>query len=794
MTFVPTDQQHQWPPHPLLIPELRDPITETLTFRDFVACARVSRLWHHVFTPYVWHTLAGSKRFPDDFSRQGRHVRALVEVHTAQADILLDRMREHCLYLESVQLTWHGFYEDQFEMFFLGIKPEIRGIEGRPVPVVRPKPANLRQPKAVSGTEAGTTISSQKEALALPNSRSEGSNSSVESRATSSPSPPELIQQQGTRRVPVERDLVRMKLSPESLSVIARAAGRAIPKTEAKKVIIIRSSAKDEDDDSHPNDSEHRSKDTSIVQGSSPTNKVRLPDLPGTIPDNPNAFLSNTLHTLVLQVHHETIVAILLWLTRAGLQGRLQGLRRFEISAHESMSIMTSKGKRYVPVSTLTSSANPIHAGVLHDFWAVFPGLEICAVQASQITDDQTEISSRSMSLLPQGSGPVTTSSGTNSSRAMTTQEAYQIKRGHIARCGRHPGYLSEVVSTLAVIHRLTTQDPSLGISGVTQLQLKNCISTSSFSTLLSRVPQLTHLTVQRLESPEQLEALRSLCPKLSHFSYMGSPPERGTTIVTGFQWGKFFKAMASTLESLVLKNVLVEDQDLRILSLACSRTLRILSYTPGNVTGCSWKGAKAVLENCRALESCTLCCYGPVDGLFLPDAEFLTLLLDEGIPQEEEEAGRNNKWACRDTLHTLCLYDLIQYNTESNHKLFDRLSSLRRIRALTITGRGLSLEALLGPQSLRGGAVLPGSGTSSSSSSSSPEELEVLEPAQSLYPFLESIDLPRLTKRLTPEDLLALLRALPRLRWIDVGGGYEVDTLIWLETERRDLLTTFLR
>lgn len=787
MTLVQTDQHQSWPPHPFLIPELRDPITETLTFRDFVVCSRVCRLWHHVFTPYVWHTLSGSKRFPDDFIRQGRHVRALVEVSTAQADMLLDRMREHCLYLESVQLTWHGFYEDQFEMFFLGIKPEIKGREGRLTPVVRPKPANLRQPNAISGAEAGTTTTTttvQKEVFALPNSRSETSSSSSETGTTSSPSPPAQIRQQVTRRAPLEKDLVRTKLSPEALSVIARAAGRAIPKTEPKKVPIDRPRTMDHGEDSHQNDSGHGSENTMTVQGSSSGDtKQRLPDLPGTIPDTPNAFLSNTLHTLILQVHHETIVAILLWLTRAGLQGRLQNLRCFEISAHESMSIMTSKGKRYVPIPSSTSSANLLHAGVLHDFWAVFPGLETCAIHAVQITDDQTEIpQNRSTSLSPpQGFGPTTTS-GTNYSRALTTQEAYQIKRGHIARCGRHPSYLSEVVSTLAVIHRLTIQDPSLGISAVTQLQLKDCSSTSSFSTLLSRVPHLTHLTVQKLQSSEQLGVLPELCPQLSHFSYMGPPPERGTTPMT-FQWAKFFKAMASTLESLVLKNVLIMDQDLRILSIVCSHTLRILSINQGNTAGCSWKGAKAVLENCRVLESCTLSCYGPVDGLFVPDTELLTLLEEEGI-QVEQEVGGNSKWSCRETLQTLCLYGLILYNAETNHKLYERLSTLGRIRALTITGRGVSLEALLGPQSLAG-SVVP--------DSSSPEEIEVI-PAQSLYPFLESIDLPRLTKRLTSGDLLALLRALPRLKWMDVGGGYEVEALIWLETARRDLLTTFLR
>ncbi|KAG0038359.1 hypothetical protein BGZ82_000392 [Podila clonocystis] len=789
MSLVHTDHHHHpWPPHPFLIPELRDPLTETLTFRDFVACSRVCRLWHHVFNTYVWHTLSGSKRFPDDFTRQGRHVRALVDVSTTQADLLLDRMREHCLFLESVQLTWHGFYEDQFEMFFLGIKPEIKGRVGRPTPVVRPKPTNLRQPKATSGAEAGTTtMTSQKEAPAFPKSRSEATNPSPETGTTSSPSPPEQIQQQVTRRVPMEKDLVRTKLPPEALSVIARAAGRVIPKTEPKRAKIYRPRTMDHKEDSHHNDSEHGSGNTMIVLGSSADTTQRLPDLPGTIPDAPNGYLSNTLHTLILQVHHETIVAILLWLTRAGLQGQLQSLRRFKISAHESMSIMTSKGKRYVPVSTSTSSENLIHAGVLHDFWAVFPGLETCAVQAVHITDDQMEIPSRSTLILPpQGSGsPTTTSSGANSSRAMTTQEAYQVKRGHIARCGRHPGYLSEVISTLAVIHRLTTQDPSLGISGVTRLTLTDCFSTSSFSTLLSRVPHLTHLTVQRLQSPEQLEILPALCPQLSHFSYMGLPPERGTAIVVGFRWGTFFKAMASTLESLVLKNVLVDDQDLRVLSLTCSHKLRFLSFNQGNVTGCTWKGAKAVLENCRVLESCTMCCYGPVDGLFAPDAEFLALLEEEGVQEEEEKVRGNNMWACHKTLQKLCLHDLILYNAESNRKLFERLCTLRQIRELTITGRGVSLEALIGPQSLgEGGSVQLGS--------TLPEELEEVAAAQPLYPFLESVDLPR-PKRLTPGDMLALLKALPRLRRMDVGGGYEVEALIWLQTERRDLLATFL-
>lgn len=582
----------------------------------------------------------------------------------------------------------------------------------------------------------------------------------------------------------MEKDLVRTKLSPDALSVIARAAGRTIPKIEPKKVPSERHRA----DDALQNNAEHGSVDTLIVQGTA-TDKARLPSLPGTIPDSPNGFLSNTLHTLILQVHHETIVAILLWLTRAGLQGRLQGLRQFEISAHESMSIMTSKGKRYVPVPASTAS-NQVHAGVLHDFWAVFPGLEVCALHAVQITDDQTEISNNSSR--SQGSPKPTTTGlgGANTSGALTTQQAYQIKRGHIARCGRHPGYLSEVVSTLATIHRLTSQDPSLGISTITQLHLKECDSLSSFRTLLSRLPHLAHLTVQRLQSSEQLQVLTELCPKLSHFSYMGQP-ERGPTTV--LEWGAFFKATASTLQELFLQNVQVTDQDLRILARRCGATLRVLSVVQGsNTTACSWQGTKAVLENCRVLESCTLSCYGPVDGLFVHDPEFEAVQEDEEEEEEKETgvAQGIKAWACRETLQTLCLYGLVFYNAATNHRLFERLCTLRRLRVLTITGRGMSLEALLGPQRLVGSASVEGASHALEAHTTA----TTTPSTRSMYPCLESIDLPRLTKRLTSEDLLALLQALPRLRWMDVGGAYEVEALIWLETERRDLLTTFSR
>lgn len=601
-----------------------------------------------------------------------------------------------------------------------------------------------------------------------------------------------MIQQQVAMRArpAMEKDLVRTKLSPDALSVIARAAGRTIPKIEPKKPMRRHRAT---DQDAHQSDAEHGSADTLTVQGTS-TDRARLPDLPGTIPESPNGFLSNTLHTLILQVHHETIVAILLWLTRAGLQGRLQGLRQFEISAHESMSIMTSKGKRYVPVPASIAS-NQVHAGVLHDFWAVFPSLEVCSVLAVQITDDQTEIPNKSSQ--PRRSPELTATagpSGANSSGAMTIQQAYQIKRGHIARCGRHPGYLSEVVSALATIHRLTSQDPSLGISTVTQLHLKECDSLSSFRTLLSRLPHLTHLTVQWLQSSKQLQTLTELCPKLCHFSYMGQP-ERGPTTV--LEWGAFFKATASTLQELILKNVQVTDQNLRVLARRCGGTLRVLSVVQGsNTTACSWQGTKAVLENCRVLESCTLSCYGPVDGLFVHDPEFEALQEDGEVEdndeeEEEEEVTRGSKvWACRETLQTLCLYGLVLYNAATNHRLFERLSTLRRLRVLTITGRGVSLEALLGPQSLVGMAsVEPGVSHALEAPTTT-----TTTTTKSMYPCLESIDLPQLTKRLTTEDLLALLQALPRLRWMDVGGAYEMEALIWMETERRDLLTKFAR
>ncbi|KAG0347184.1 hypothetical protein BG004_008282 [Podila humilis] len=791
---------HQWPPHPLLIPELRDPITATLALQEFVACARVCRLWHFVFTPYVWHTIRGSKHLPNDFTRQGKHVRALIEVSTAQADLLLDRMRENCLHLESIQLSWHAFYEDQFEMFFLGIKPRMQRQQlGSPPRLSSPSPQQLKAKPNLALLESNSsTITSIPNNRAVQNTE-DGSEPMSVSDHPEAATRLQVVEESKPQTIATasEKALVRAKLAPDALSIISRAAGRSSLIPELKKVTKPR--AVDHQDG-------HQRISCQPTRPAVPHNtRVLLPELPGTIPESvPNGFLASSVHTLILQVHHETILSILLWFTRAGLQGQLQGLKRFELSGHETMSIMTSKGKRFIPVSAANTGPINVHAGILHDLWAVLPCLETCSIHGTVITGDLDEVGKVSSD---QGSGSnpgsgsgsssaqdleTETSSGTNPKQTISAQEALRIKRGQIARSGRHPGYLSEVVSNLTVICRLIAAEPDLGISTLTTLHLNELETLASFRALFKRLPYLTHLRLNKVGDPRFLALLPNLCPRLRHFSYFGQS-KRGHA-ATGFEWQPFFKVMmATTLQEVVLKNVYVTDQDLRTLAITGAGTLRVLLVQGGDNSGCTWKGAKAVLENSRVLQRCTLACYGPVDELFAHDPEFSALMVEQGVEEEVLPRGQSRWWACRKTLETLCLYGLVLYNPETNLKLFEQICTLREMKSFTITGRGVSLEALLGPQTqieVEETSESPAVGAESSSSS----RRMGASMATSLYPKLETIDLPRLAKKLTSKDLLEILKALPSLQWFDVGGAYEMEALIWLETVRSDLTSTFVR
>ncbi|KAF9425350.1 protein disulfide-isomerase precursor [Podila epigama] len=838
-----------------------------------------------------------SKHFPTDFSRQGRHVRALVEVTTHQANELLERMREHCLHLEFVQLSCHSFYEDHFEMFFLGIQNTPPVTVQRTATVTRPRitttiltttstaianstatTTTTTTTASASTTTAAADIKTPKAPSILPkptNLRSNIKKQSTSPQPLLTPISPITtiaantatatgVTTSSTTVAVVEKDLVRAKLCPEALNLIARAAGRAAPKQKQPKKpheenIIQRDNPQSLD---HPSStqSSNSTHAHSVLDHSGHCrrrDRIAVPRLPpvaaGTIPEcRPNGFLSDSIHTLILQVHHETILAILLWLTRAGLQGRLQGLRRFEIKGHDSMSVMTSKGQRFVPLTasapTTTSTAaaaastNMIHAGVLRDFWAVFPGLESCSIRSVLITDDQTPVSSKD-NYAANGNNLLINNSRSpfilpckvqvpHATTMMTTEDAYRIKRGQIARSGHHPGYLSEVVSTLAVIHRLIASDPSLGISSLTKLQLAEWDSLSSFQTLFTTLPYLTHLTLRKCDGAS-LNALPTLCPRLVSFAYGAFLSS--STILTGFpgtarlndilfagnstshhrlmepdvRWTPFFNAMASRLQEIVLMSANIMDADVKLLALVGSNTLRSLTVSTTNVS-ISWRAAKAVLEHCSVLENCSMTCCGPAMLLFRHDPEFELLYNHHQQQQQQQqqqqpegqgdsEAGHRNEdtpWACHQTLKVLHLAGLHSCNEETNMRLFKKISTLPKMRELRITGTGITVVTLLGPQD--DGAHAPhGVGSDSGEEGETTHILQAIngkQESQVLYPHLEKVELPYLTKKLGLKELFMLLKAIPRLRRLDIGGAYEIEALVWIEAKRPDLITDAMR
>lgn len=293
-------------------------------------------------------------------------------------------------------------------------------------------------------------------------------------------------------------------------------------------------------------------------------------------------------------------------------------------------------------------------------------------------------------------------------------------------------------------------------------------------------------------------------------------------------------------LKELILLNANLRDEDMRILVGYGHDRIRVLRIK--GKTRSTWHGARMVLENCSRLEECTLTCYGPVDDLFSNFGHPAVLFhssttavaseeeseLGEGKGQQEPEPPQGIdrqvplEWSSNDTLRSLCLIGMVLYNDEVNRQLFTRLKKLHHLRGLTIAGRGMTLEGLLGEnlrvlaledERLAQGELDAYRQRHETESGGGSEGLQApilcatynapiiftgnhtcKKRRSSLYPDLETLDLPRLNQKLSSKVLIQLLKELPKLRWMDCGGAYELETLMWLDTRRRDLSKTFSR
>jgi hypothetical protein len=402
------------------------------------------------------------------------------------------------------------------------------------------------------------------------------------------------------------------------------------------------------------------------------------------------------------------------------------------------------------------------------------------------------------------------------------------------------PDYFAGLIaSSQPILEPLKSSDPQATRSKVTDLHI---FQDGQLGPLLSRLPHLLRLTTEFFErsriSPDLLQPIHTSCRSLVSFTYLGNPScpftDRFSRNNQPSQepffrhWETFIQELVH-LKELTLLNANLRDEDLRTLVRYGHDRFRILKMK--GETRATWHGARMVLENCKRLEECILTCYGPVDDLFgnfghpvdlfhptAAAAAASTAASDNDADEPMEGEGQQHhhhqqqqqqqqedplqgfqettEWASKDTLHSLCLSGMVLYNDDVNRKLFLRLHKLHRLRGLAIAGRGMTLEGLLG----KGLRVL----------ASEDERLEHDEHQQQntaftiatndsrrrtcLYPDLETLDLPRLTQKLSSRDLIQLMKELPSLRWMDCGGAYELETLMWLETRRRDLLKTFSR
>jgi hypothetical protein len=599
------------------------------------------------------------------------------------------------------------------------------------------------------------------------------------------------------------------------------------------------------------------------------------------IPSDCNGFLSNSIKNLQLQVPGDSLYAVLLWLTRAGLDGRLQGLRSFRLSGQESSAVFG------VPSSAI------------HDFLAAHLGLEQLTLLSIQVEPAPPEIpwdclegsegSEMLQLMVDSGSSPTptTVTASTTADSGETTKDAgtqsdtdpeaamaaiTEALTAAVAKSSAQAAvykgihykthtldYFADLIATSqSTLEDIKSADPEATRSKVMDLHI---FQDGQLGPLLSRLPHLLRLTTEFFErsriSPDLLLPIQASCRSLVSFTYLGKPscpfadryPRNNHPSPDPFfnHWELFMQELVH-LKELFLLNANLRDEDMRILVGHGHDRIRVLRVK--GETRLTWHGARMVLENCSKLEECTLTCYGPIDELFASTGHPVVLLhstnattaieVEEGGPSESEDLqepeppqslGRPEPpgWASKNTLHSLCLSGMVLYNDEVNRQLFARLKKLHHLRGLTIAGRGMTLEGLLGEnlrllalederleqeeleayrqrheaESGRSGSQGEGSSTSSPvrcTTCNAPVSTTTggnhicKKRRGSLYPQLETLDLPRLSQKLSSKDLIQLLKELPRLRWMDCGGAYELETLMWLDTRRRDLSQTFSR
>ncbi|KAK5799392.1 hypothetical protein F5H01DRAFT_418067 [Linnemannia elongata] len=773
------------PQHPLLIPELRDQITEHFTTQDFTHCLLVNRLWNKVFTPYLYHTIVLRQK-------------------------ALERAKAGGVASAATSFPHYG--------------------------TKLMTPQHLERRRRSVGTELS------KSATTAPlDDKDKQIMSVIKARRNSINAFPTLVP---------------LTWAPVYEHPIVVPAASFVP-----PAITVT----DTDNDARADTVTTTSVDASHWH----------------IPSGRNGFLSNSIKSLQLQVPGDSLYAVLLWLTRAGLDGRLQGLRSFRLSGQE------------------TSAVFGVPSSAIHDFLAAHSGLEQLTLLSIQVEPAPSETpwdclegsegSEMLQLMVDSGSSPTptTATAPTNPDSGVTTRGAGtegdtnpEADEGAAAAMraiaaalaaavagntaqpalykGIHykthiPNYFADLIATSqSTLKELKSADPGATRSKVTDLHI---FQDGQLGPLLSRLPHLLRLTTEFFErsriSPDLLLPIQTSCRSLVSFTYLGKPscpfadryPRNNHPSPDPFfnHWTSFMQELVH-LKELILLNANLRDEDMRILVGYGHDRIRVLRIK--GETRSTWHGARMVLENCSRLEECTLTCYGPVDDLFSnsghPVVLFHPTTTTAVASEEENEPGKDEgqqepeppqaigrpeppEWSSKDSLRSLCLIGMVLYNDEVNRQLFIRLKKLHHLRGLTIAGRGMTLEGLLG-ENLRvlelederlkqeeldayrqrheaesgGGSEGPQApvlcATCNAPVISSTGNHTCKKRRSSLYPDLETLDLPRLNQRLSSKDLIQLLKELPKLRWMDCGGAYELETLMWLDTRRHDLSKTFSR